>query len=210
MTKKQPEIDTNPYRCLEATITPTEFEVFCLETVKAYAAREGLKDFIIKHNQKIEAHDSTYQIDVYAEYTALGCNHKVIIECKRHSGSIERPVVTDLCAKLQSIGAQKGIIISTSGFQRDAVRYAKEHGIALWQIIDSRVKHIVNCIPPEEMYRQMMWRSIVDYYLPKYFVREWDFEYDFPYTEIYPTPQMYKDAEEKARDLLKARGNYNV
>ena len=157
----------------------------------------------------MEAHDRTNQIYVYAEYPALGCNHKVVIECKRQSGSIERPVVTDLCAKLQSIGAQKGIIISTSGFQRDAVRYAKEHGIALWQIIDSNVKHIANCVT-QEMYQQMMWRSIVDYYLPKYFVREWDCEYDFPYTEIYPTPQMYKNAEEKARELLKARGNYNV
>ena len=70
--KKEPEIDTNPYRSLEAAITPTEFEKFCLETVKAYAQKEGLKDFVILHNQKIEAYDSTYQIDVYAEYTALG------------------------------------------------------------------------------------------------------------------------------------------
>ena len=209
MMKKEPEIDTNPYRSLEAAITPTEFEIFCLETVKAYAEREGLKDFVIKHNQKIEAYDSTYQIDVLAEYTALGCKNKVIIECKHHSGNIKRTVVTDLDKKIQSIGAQKGIVISTSGFQRDAVKYAEAHGIALWQIIDSSVKHIANCVT-QEMYQQMMWRSIVDYYLPKYFVREWDFEYDFPYTEIYPTPQMYKNAEEKARELLKARGNYNV
>ena len=65
------EIDTNPYRCLQANINPTEFEVFCLETLKAYAEREGLQDFEIKHNQKIETYDSTYQIDVLVEYTAL-------------------------------------------------------------------------------------------------------------------------------------------
>ena len=209
MTKKQPEIDTNPYRCLEATITPTEFEVFCLETVKAYAEREGLKDFTIKHNEKIEAHDSTYQIDVYAEYTALGCNHKVIIECKHHSGSIERPVVTDLCAKLQSIGAQKGIIISTSGFQRDAVRYAKEHGIALWQIVDSQIKHFVNSVDPK-ISLKIACQMEMARYLPKYFVLEWDCKIDYPYEEIYPTTQMYENARVRAIEKLKARGIYNV
>lgn len=79
------EIDTNPYRCLQANINPTEFEVFCLETLKAYAEREGLQDFEIKHNQKIETYDSTYQIDVLVEYTALGCHNKVIVECKHHN-----------------------------------------------------------------------------------------------------------------------------
>lgn len=46
------EVDTNPYRSLEAQITPTQFEIFCLETVKAYAEREGLKDFKINHDKK--------------------------------------------------------------------------------------------------------------------------------------------------------------
>lgn len=93
------EVDTNPYRSLEAQITPTQFEIFCLETVKAYAEREGLKDFKINHDKKIETYDSTYQIDVFAEYTALGCNHKVIIECKHHAGNIKRALVTDLYTK---------------------------------------------------------------------------------------------------------------
>lgn len=101
------EVDTNPYRSLEAQITPTQFEIFCLETVKAYAEREGLKDFKINHDKKIETYDSTYQIDVFAEYTALGCNHKVIIECKHHAGNIKRALVTDLYTKMQSIGSSK-------------------------------------------------------------------------------------------------------
>lgn len=35
------EVDINPYRNLESDITPTQFELFCLETVKAYAEREN-------------------------------------------------------------------------------------------------------------------------------------------------------------------------
>lgn len=203
------EVDTNPYRSLEAQITPTQFEIFCLETVKAYAEREGLKDFKINHDKKIETYDSTYQIDVFAEYTALGCNHKVIIECKHHAGNIKRALVTDLCTKMQSIGAQKGILISTSGFQRDAVKFAKVHGIALWQVFDNRIKHISNSAS-REIPLAMVWQMEVERYLPKYFVMEWDCEEDYPYDVIYPTPQMYQNARAKASENLEARGSYHV
>ena len=203
------EVDTNPYRSLEAQITPTQFEIFCLETVKAYAEREGLKDFKINHDKKIETYDSTYQIDVFAEYTALGCNHKVIIECKHHAGNIKRALVTDLYTKMQSIGAQKGILISTSGFQRDAVKFAKVHGIALWQVFDNRIKHISNSAS-REIPLAMVWQMEVERYLPKYFVMEWDCEEDYPYDVIYPTPQMYQHARAKASETLEARGSYHV
>ena len=72
------DIDVNPYRELDARINPTEFEVFCMETLEAYAERENLQNFSIKHDQKIESDDGTYQIDVIAEYTALGAKNVVM------------------------------------------------------------------------------------------------------------------------------------
>ena len=39
-------IDTNPYRELETNISATEFELFCLETLNAYAEEEKLKEMI--------------------------------------------------------------------------------------------------------------------------------------------------------------------
>ena len=55
--------DINPYRSLTANISPTDFEVFCMKTLEAYAEREKLPNFTIKHNQKVETYDGTYQID---------------------------------------------------------------------------------------------------------------------------------------------------
>lgn len=191
------EIDINPYRSLNAEIDAIEFEKFCLETLKAYGQKEGLSDLTICHNQKIETHDSTYQIDILAEYIALGCKNKVIVECKKHSRSIKRSVVTDLYAKTQSIGAQKSILISTSGFQADAVKYAEAHGIALWQICDVRIKHITasaNRTVPLHVLMQIA----TEEYLPNYFMLQWDCTADWPYEEIYPTLEMHKDAVKKA------------
>lgn len=186
-------VDMNFYRSLNANIDPIEFEKFCLETLKAYGQKEGLKDFTIRHNQKVETFDSTYQIDVMAEYTALGCRNKVIVECKKQSRSVERAVVTDLYAKTQSIGAQKAILISTSGFQTDAVKYAEVHGIALWQICDVFIKHIT-ASAGRDMPAWVEWEMAMERYLPKFFVKQWDCAADWPNKEIYPTTEMRRDA----------------
>lgn len=198
------EFDVNPYRELYANISAQDFELFCMETIKAYAEKEGLSDYSVKNNQKIETHDSTYQIDVLVEYMLLGCKHTIVVECKKHSNSIKRSVVTDLYAKVQSMGAQKGIVISTSGFQSDAVKFAKEHGIALWQICDRIIKHISASanpsIPPH-----ILFQLEAEKYLPKYFMMEWECDADFPYHELYPTPEMYRTAYEKASSSFRER-----
>ena len=191
--------DINPYRALSANITPTDFEIFCMNTLEAYAEREKLPNFSIKHNQKVEAYDGTYQIDVLAEYTALGTQNAVLIECKKQSRSVERDEVSNLYDKVKSIGAQKGILISTAGFQSGAVQYAKIHGIALWQICDIFIKHISNSIsyPTPDM---MKYQFLVEQRLPKHFMMEWDCDADYPYTQIYPTDEMLKNARERIRE----------
>ena len=196
--------DVNPYRELDANISPTDFEIFCLNTLKAYADREGLKDFSIKHNQNIKADDGTYQIDVLAEYTALGARHKVVVECKKKSESIKREVVAALYTKIQSLGAHKGILISTSGFQSGATLYAEKHGIALWQICDRHIKHIYNYVTTTTSFSdRIIYEMLIDKLLPAHFMMEWNCQSDYPETEIYPTPTMQSEAAEKARSIIK-------
>ena len=196
--------DVNPYRELDANISPTDFEIFCLNTLKAYADREGLKDFTIMHNQKLKADDGTYQIDVVAEYTALGSRHKVIIECKKKSKSIKREIVAELYAKVQSLGAQKGTLISTSGFQSGATLYAEKHGIALWQICDRHIKHVYNYVTTTTSFSdRIFYEMFIDKLLPAHFMMEWNCQNDYPDTEIYPTSSMQQEAAEKARSIIK-------
>lgn len=198
------ETTPNPYRDLPANITPTEFEEFCLNTLSAYAKKEALQDFVIKHNQKIDAADSTYQIDVLAEYTALGCKNTVIVECKKYTRSIERSVVAELYAKLQSIGAQKGILMSTSGFQSDAVKFAGAHGIALWQVCDCTIKHY-SAAANREIEPYMLFQLEMEKHLPRYIMMEWDCEADYPYHELYPTKEMYDDARRSVIEAHRIR-----
>jgi restriction system protein len=197
------ELDTNPYRGLVANISPTEFEVLCAETMKAYAKIEGLKEFSILHNQKITAHDGTYQIDNLAAFTALSVRFKVLIECKYYNRKIERDEVMLLQSKIDSSDAQKGIIMSTSSFQSGAVLYAKEHGIALLQVIEESIFHINNSTRPMN---PVMAAMELEYRkrLPKYRSMLWDYEYDMPIKTIYPTSEMIEKARNEVKELFHA------
>jgi hypothetical protein len=191
-------IDINPYRCLNANISPTDFEVFCMDTLKAYAEKENLSEFQLTHNQKVKTDDGTFQIDVLGEYVALGSNVKLIVECKMQTRSVDRDIVVALHGKLQSLGANKGILIATSGFQSGATHYAQKHGIALWQICDNEIRHFAMSAN-KQLSEIMMIQFEAEKYLPRHFAIEWDCSADFPYDDIYPTVQMRQNAIDKAR-----------
>lgn len=122
-------------------LSPTGFEEHCYEVLRGYAEEEGLKEFTITHNVKIETYDGTYQIDVYAEFTALNSKFKVLCECKQYTSSVSREKVAVLHDKIESIGAHKGILLTTSDFQSGAIKYAKAHGIALIKVEDHTLEH---------------------------------------------------------------------
>lgn len=181
----------NPYREFVASISPTEFEELCLEILKGYAEAEHLSDFSIQHNVSIPADDGTYQIDVYARFIAMGVELKVIAECKRYSSPVSREKVAVLADKVKSLGAHKGIMISTCGFQSGAYEYAKKHGIALLQVINRNVMHIMNAATPETEEQKQKLHLMLDWYnrMPKYYAKEYA-TMDFPDKTIYPSPKM--------------------
>lgn len=178
----------NPYREFVASISATEFEKYCLEILNAYAEAEALKDFLILHNQKVQTNDGEYQIDIIAEFVALSVGFKVIIECKRYTRPLEREKIVVLADKVRSLGAHKGILISTSGFQSGATEYARKHGIALLQIFDKYVMHIQASNNPkiDPMYMEFIYQA------PKYYTYQWNSRLDdFPDKRIYPTDTMF-------------------
>ncbi|MGO0789415.1 restriction endonuclease [Herbaspirillum seropedicae] len=121
--------DENPVE-----LSPSDFE----KTVKGMldAAAGSLVGYESKHLESLEAPDGEYAIDVTARFQALGAAFLVLVECKHHRRRIERKDVQVLLQKVQSLGAQKGILFSTSGFQEGAIAFADAHGIGLVKIAD--------------------------------------------------------------------------
>lgn len=128
-----------PVREAYLELTPEEFEKYSLELLSEQT--RGLENLKIEHNRVIEAFDGNYQIDGYIEFTVMGIKYKTLVECKHYKSSITREKVQILYEKIQSIGAQKGILISTSNFQSGAIQYASAHGIALIQLTEADIHY---------------------------------------------------------------------
>ncbi len=95
-----------------------------------------VEDLQIGHQEKIQGVDGAYVIDSTIRYELMGASFLVLIECKLHKNPIKREDVQVLHQKVRSIGAQKGIFVSSSSYQRGAMDFAGTHGIALARFVD--------------------------------------------------------------------------
>ena len=122
-------------------ISPRDFESQVKEWLESVS--ESVESFSATHLEKLSGVDGEYEIDVVARFRALGgASFLVLVECKKHSNPIKRELVQALHAKQQSLGAQKGMLVSTANFQSGAKEYAQKHGIALVQIVSGSAMYV--------------------------------------------------------------------
>lgn len=172
-------------------ILPTEFERRCTEILAGYAEEERLCDFTITHNKIISTHDGDYQIDIYAEFVAIGVKFKVLCECKRYKNNISREKVSVLHDKLESVGAHKGILLSTSDFQSGAIEYADSHGIALIKVEDYHFEYISHS-NGSDIYDENDPFCYAESHMPPYVAYEYRADIDEP-LQVYPTRKIIKE-----------------
>ena len=172
-------------------LAPIEFEKYCYDFLNGYAQNEGLQDFKITHNKRIKASDGRYQIDVYAEFTAMGSRFKVLCECKKYKNRVNRDKVAILHRKLESIGAQKGILISTSDFQSGAVEYGKAHGISLIKAEDYHFEYLSHSSGQQQNDDNDPF-LYAETHMPPYVALDCTADTEEP-LKIYPTREMIKE-----------------
>lgn len=80
-----------------------------------------------------------YEIDVSFIVKMLGIDYLTLVECKCWNQKVGRDKVATLKATLDDIGAQQAIIVSTVGFQKGAIRFAKSKKIALFLIQNNKL-----------------------------------------------------------------------
>lgn len=184
------------------SITPTEFELYCKKILEGYAEENGLNEFKINHNIKITANDGVYQIDVYASFIEIGVEFKVICECKQYKNKVGRDKVELLYTRLSSLGAHKGILMSTSGFQSGAIQYAKEHGIALIQVFDSSCITYAHSVGLDSQGEDSDPFYYAERNMPKYSAIDLSVDKEEP-ERVYPTKRMVRELVEKQYEMIK-------
>src|SRR5437899_2070303 len=126
---RNPDSPWNPAKPVE--ISPTEFEKQVLVWLQRMSASDQPSSMNAVHQGVVNGASGAYAIDVLVELFLLGgAKVLILVECKHQQRPVERDEVIILDGKLRDVGAHKGMLFSTSGFQLGAVNYAKTHGIA--------------------------------------------------------------------------------
>ena len=148
MHDRNRESPWNPGEPLE--ITPEDYEKQVVAWLKQAAS--PLQDATVTHLDVVRGAGGEYEFDVVVRFTALGGAKLVVLsECKRHTNPVKRDVILAFAAKLEDVGAHKGIVFSTAGFQKGALEYASAHGIATVTFVDGRSTYITRAAgPPRE------------------------------------------------------------
>lgn len=124
-------------------ISPDEFELMVKKWFESFS--DDFDSFTSEHREQVSGVGGDYEIDVTVRFRAFaGSEFLVICECKRHSNPIKRETVQILKDRRDSIGAQKGILVSTAPFQSGAEAYARINRIALIQVSHGSLAYITN------------------------------------------------------------------
>jgi restriction system protein len=126
-----------PFAYPLSDITPSEYERHVARQLEHLGY--GLPELKVRHRQVIAGGRSTkYEFDVTARFTALGADFLVLVECKHWKNPVGRSVVELLHDRMLNVGAQKGMIFTTSDFQSGAIEFASEKRIACVVLADGR------------------------------------------------------------------------
>lgn len=123
------ETDETTANSLFSGVTPIEFEEHVGRLLRL--GWRQIPGAVVRLHDQVVAADGTYDLDATVRYQLGGMNFVIVVEAKRHRNPIKRELVQVLFQKVQSIGAHKGLMISTAPYQKGAIKYAKAHGIAL-------------------------------------------------------------------------------
>lgn len=116
-------MDPADYERLVKSLLTTVFD-------RMHAEVFHLKKYVGKSGQ-------AYEIDVSFETRIDTLELLIFVECKRYERLVTIKEVADFVYRLRDVGAHKGILVSTKGFQRGAIQVAKAEKIALLIVRDA-------------------------------------------------------------------------
>jgi len=93
---------------------------------------------IAEVDKNIQGVRGLHKIDVWVVFQKFGFEIKWVIECKYWNSNVPKEKVLALKTIVDDIGADRGIIISKSGFQSGAIRAAVKTNISLTSLEDLR------------------------------------------------------------------------
>lgn len=111
------------------------FEEVVFEIQKSFA-----NDAEVKFDDKIDGQDSKTkrQVDISIKKHIAQYPIFIAIECKDIKDPVDVTEIESFCTKIKDIRANRGVMISSSGFTKAALKTAKIHAIDAYRLIDTK------------------------------------------------------------------------
>ncbi|MBE7156918.1 MAG: restriction endonuclease [Rhodospirillales bacterium] len=104
---------------------------------KLVASLHETGEVTVQHNVTLPGRSGAErQIDVLVRHRQGLYEHLIVIECKYWNKNVQRLHVDALATTVREVGASRGVIFSTKGFQSGAVAQAEHENIALFKVRD--------------------------------------------------------------------------
>src|ERR1051325_10140254 len=111
-------------------LAATKYEDFVKQTYEALIAQHIGTVYPKKtYTGKKTGHN--HEIDVSIELHIAGLTILILVECKYYKNKVEISDILEFAQRIDDISANKGVLVSTVGFQPGAIKVADGYGIAL-------------------------------------------------------------------------------
>jgi hypothetical protein len=122
-----------------------EYELFVGHMIKALSANELIMPSSVEHLRKFTGKTGeVYEIDLSYKFRVAEADYLTIVECKCWNHRVGRQVINYFKSVVEDIGAHKGIVVTTVGFQEGAIGFAKKCGIALLKVTDNGTLQVIS------------------------------------------------------------------
>ena len=102
---------------------------------QAILRQEFVRNIDVQNNVGLKGIATNHQIDIFWEFEVGGINYKTVIEAKDWDQPVDQGEVMKFKARLDDLPDQpRGVMVSRSGFQAGACRFASSYGIVLYEL----------------------------------------------------------------------------
>lgn len=92
-------------------------------------------------NATVKGARAKHKIDAWVTFKKFGITNRWVVECKKWRTRVSKEKILALKSIIEDIGADRGLLITEIGFQKGAVKAAKNTNITLTKLVDLE-KHI--------------------------------------------------------------------
>jgi hypothetical protein len=90
----------------------------------------------VQHNVTLPGKFLNHQVDVYWKFESGGIEYSTVVECKDWNRPLEQEKLLAFKSKLEDLNNPTGVIVTRSGYQSGALKYAHAHGIYLYELFE--------------------------------------------------------------------------